>query len=380
MMGAMAQESSQPSSQQAFGTEIPVSAVLLFIGAVFFTFAPIGLLLISSLAPERNWLGVIVLLLLGGLTAVAWVLTFSLSWKFSIGIVLFSAGFFVAHTQPVAGWLGITGGGLTPIGVGLSLAIIAGYILFLTLILGQGRRMIAMGEEMRLAREIHETLVPEVSRTIGKLEVHGVSLPSTSMGGDLIDVIEHDAGIDCVLADVSGHGVKAGIVMGMVKASIRTSLLSAESLSRVAADLNTILCDTLATQLFVTAAIVRFLPDGKRAEVLLAGHHPVVRVARNGIVEEIPNDHIMIGVLDGEQYTPRVLELNPGDLLVSYTDGLSECVDAKGVMLGHDALVKRMAALRENELKDVAEGLIKSSESHGVTDDDRSILLMRVHE
>jgi serine phosphatase RsbU (regulator of sigma subunit) len=353
---------------------------MLFIGAVFFTFAPIGLLMISTLAPERGWLGIIVLLLLGGLAAVSWVLTFSISWKFGLGIVAFTGGFIAVHMEPMAGWLGLPGGAPTPIGVGLSLAVIAGYILFLTLILGQGRRMIAMGEEMRLAREIHDTLVPAVSQTIGKIEVHGVSIPSTAMGGDLIDVIQHAGGIDCVLADVSGHGVKAGIVMGMVKASIRTSLLSAESLSGVAGDLNTILCDTLATQLFVTAAIVRFLPDGKRAEVLLAGHHPVVRVARNGIVEEIPNDHIMLGVLDGEKFTPRVVELSPGDLLVSYTDGLSECIDAKGVMLGHDALVKRMAALREHGLKEIAEGLFKSSESHGVTDDDRSILLMRVHE
>lgn len=380
MHAHMASQPTHAASEEQFGTAIPASAVLLFIGAVFFTFAPIGLLLISGLSPERNWAGVIVLLLLGGLTAISWVMTFSISWKFAIGIVVFSAGFFMVHVEPVAGWLGLEGGGPTPIGVGLSLSIIAGYILFLTLILGQGRRMIVLGEEMRLAREIHDTLVPEVARTIDKVEIHGVSIPSAAMGGDLIDVIKHSGGIDCVLADVSGHGVKAGIVMGMVKASIRTSLISGEPLAKVINDLNTVLCETLRMQLFVTATIMRFTPDGQRVEVLLAGHHPVTCVGRNGIVREIDNQHIPIGVLDGEAYTVQTIDLRPGDLLISYTDGLSESVDAQGEMLGHDALVKRMAALRENELRDIADGLIKAGESHGTTDDDRSVLVMRVME
>ena len=370
------------SEEAAFSGEIPAGAVFLFIGAVFFTFAPLGLLLISDLSPTRGLAGILVILLLGGLAAVSWVATFSVSWKFVGLILLFSSGFFIVHIDPVAGWLGLGGqegaGGLTVIGVVLSLSIIAGYILFLLLILTQGRRMVAMGEEMRLAREIHDTLVPAVSKTIGRVQAHGISLPSAAMGGDLIDVIEHPGGVDCVLADVSGHGVKAGIVMGMVKSSLRTSLLGGEPLPKVVGDLNRVLCDTLRSGMFVTLSLVRVLPGGERAEVVLAGHHPLVRVSRMGLHDEVPNTHIPLGVLDAEQFTPETIDLRPGDVLVMYTDGLCESMNEHRQLLGHEPLIQRASALRDRPLGEIADGLIQAGERFGETDDDRSVLLMRV--
>ncbi len=78
---------------------------------------------------------------------------------------------------------------------------------------------------MRLARQIHETLVPPIDYEDERIEVFGLSRASAAMGGDLVDLVHRDGSLDVYLADVSGHGVRAGVVMGMLKAAIRMRLL-----------------------------------------------------------------------------------------------------------------------------------------------------------
>ena len=106
-------------------------------------------------------------------------------------------------------------------GLAVIAAIAFGYVLFVVFISRRGREAVRLMTEVALAQEIHASLVPALQHADDRLQVDASSTASGEMGGDLVDMVERGATTDLVLADVSGHGVKAGVVMGMVKAALR---------------------------------------------------------------------------------------------------------------------------------------------------------------
>ena len=113
--------------------------------------------------------------------------------------------------------------------LGVSFCIAAGYTLFVMFFTREGSRYYALHTELSLARAIHRELVPPISRQIGDYEFRGVSIPSGEVGGDLVDVVDHDEGAawTAYVTDVSGHGVPSGVLMGMIKSAMRMALVVA---------------------------------------------------------------------------------------------------------------------------------------------------------
>jgi hypothetical protein len=107
--------------------------------------------------------------------------------------------------------------------IGILAGTIIGYRWLLEFILTEGLATFRMQTELSLAHGIQTTLVPTISFRTARFEVYGKSMPSTEMGGDLIDTIESDGSLLAYIADVSGHGLAAGQLMGMLKTAIRVS-------------------------------------------------------------------------------------------------------------------------------------------------------------
>ena len=106
-------------------------------------------------------------------------------------------------------------------GIVTIVAIGLGYACFVYVSIAEARRYARVHAEMLLAAEIHGVLVPEIDTRIGDFEFYGRSLPSGEVGGDLIDVFQHDRSWIAYIADVSGHGVAPGVVMAMFKSVTR---------------------------------------------------------------------------------------------------------------------------------------------------------------
>src|SRR5262249_15837545 len=102
-------------------------------------------------------------------------------------------------------------------GVLANVMVIGGYILFVPFMRKEGMRVFGAMTEVRLASEVHRALVPAISRKIGEYEIYGASVPTGQVGGDLVDLIETHGHWTAYVADVSGHGVPAGMMMAMVK-------------------------------------------------------------------------------------------------------------------------------------------------------------------
>ena len=130
------------------------------------------------------------------------------------------------------------------------------------------------------------------------------------------------------VADVSGHGVSSGLVMGMFKSALRMGLRDRGPLASLLNDVNAVLFPLKSGAMYVTAACVRGTAGGA-LEYSVAGHLPILRVRTSGEVDEITTPQIPIGMFERFDYRSAALDCAPGELLALITDGLTEVFDAQ---------------------------------------------------
>jgi hypothetical protein len=259
-------------------------------------------------------------------------------------------------------------------GVGAMLTLMGGYLLFIYFINSSASRYLRARTEIELASNIHRVLVPPIDQRIGDVEFYGWSFASGEVGGDLVDVVEHEGAWLGYVADVSGHGVASGVVMGMFKSALRARMMSSEGLGALLDDLNRILMPLKPAASFITVAGVRGW--GTKIECAVAGHHPVLRV-RGKQVDEITPPQLAVGMFPSATYEAQAVEWQPGDLLALVTDGLLEVFDAQNRELGLSWARQVLAAHSDRPLAEIAERLLAGARAHGPQLDDQTLLLIR---
>jgi len=258
--------------------------------------------------------------------------------------------------------------------VGAMLTLMGGYLLFIYFINSSASRYLRARTEIELASNIHRVLVPPIDRRIGDVDFYGWSFASGEVGGDLVDVAEHEGAWLGYVADVSGHGVASGVVMGMFKSALRARMMSGEGLAALLDDLNQILMPLKPAASFITVAGVRGW--GTRIECAVAGHHPVLRV-RGSQVDEITPPQLAVGMFTDAKYEAQAVDWQPGDLLALVTDGLLEVFDAQNRELGLSWARQVLAAHSDRPLAEIAERLLSGARAHGPQLDDQTLLLIR---
>jgi hypothetical protein len=369
--------------RNAFWRELGAGSFAIVLAAVFFTFASLGLL-VDVLTQGRMSIGHLIYTTLvagGSASAYVWCGTRARKWFplavfAQLSFLLLSSYLFPTSSSPVDPE---TLRHRLTLDVTAVIACIAlGYMLFISFIMREGVTTVSLRTEMRLAREIHQSLVPPIAASVAGFEVCGVSIPSGAVGGDLVDFIEDGDGAWLgYVADVSGHGVPAGLLMGMVKSATRTRLLSPASLSALLDDLNQIVFDVKRPNMFVTFAAVRG-GSGGPLELALAGHLPLLHLRRDAAtVEELSVPAIPLGVVDTHTFESRTFECEPGDLLALVTDGLSEVFDRHDREFGLDGLKRALVELAGRPLPEIRDELLARVDAHGPRLDDQTLLLMR---
>ena len=265
-------------------------------------------------------------------------------------------------------------GRLTVDAVGIIVTVSLGYISFLRFINVTAARYLRAQAEIAIARDIHRVLVPAVDRRIGDFEFFGWSHASGDVGGDLVDLVEQDGSWLGYVADVSGHGVGSGVVMGMFKSALRARVRAGGSIASLLNDVHAVLMPLKQPQMFVTVACVRGC--GQHLECAVAGHLPILRV-RNGEVEEVTSPQMAIGMFDGTTFTSSPVEGLPGDLFALLTDGLIEVFDGERRELGFDWAKGVLKSSGDQPLSAIADRLLAGARAHGTQLDDQTVLLIR---
>lgn len=263
--------------------------------------------------------------------------------------------------------------------IGASLCIAAGYSFFVLFFIREGHRYYRLHTELSLARGIHRDLVPPLALVLDEFEFRGLSIPSGDVGGDLVDVVAHDGPgrWTAYVADVSGHGVPSGVLMGMIKSAMRMSLDGAATLENLLDRLNDVLYELKPPQMYATFAAVRRDADDSLA-FTTAGHLPILcwRADRQA-VEDLAVEQVPIGLLPGRTFAAARTEAAPGDTFLILTDGLTEVFDSQDEEFGFDRVRAALARHGTAPLEEIETKLLAAARAHGKPHDDQSLVLIR---
>jgi sigma-B regulation protein RsbU (phosphoserine phosphatase) len=201
-------------------------------------------------------------------------------------------------------------------------------------------------EELALARRVQLDLFPTEDSATVALPFAARCVPALQVGGDLYDVFETDDGeVALVLGDVSGKGLPAALLMGVVQGAVRASCGTgaAANHEQSAERLNHLLCMKTAQERFVSLFWCYYDRQSSVLRYINAGHLPPLLVR----YEDGKSPHIIrlseggpvLGLLPGARYKQAVETVLPGDLLVVFSDGILEATDARGEEFGEEGVV-----------------------------------------
>ncbi len=194
--------------------------------------------------------------------------------------------------------------------------------------------------ELRLAQEIQRALVPQELPTIEGYLVSAYSEPAQRVGGDFFDFTTIPSGSSVAfLGDVAGKGVAASLLSSMALGCLDAQLRSSGSLESALTTLNSILCEKEPGR-FVTLFLLRFDRDGQ-CRYASAGHNTAyVHRGRENEIEELPSNSTIAGVFPDQAFVSESFELRSGDVVLVYSDGLTDAESHRGEMLGEDAVCR----------------------------------------
>jgi serine phosphatase RsbU (regulator of sigma subunit) len=365
-----------------FWRSIPSASYAIFLAGVFLIFAPMGVLGdIANLGNNPPLRLLASACLSGGLAVLYVVVANRPKWLplLIAGHVLITLQFerlVPAQTAPLAGEMLKARLRMDTLFVFVSLTL--AFILLSQFVRQEGARYVRAHTEISLAREIHRLLVPPIGRRIGSFEFCGVSLASGDVGGDLIDLVETDGSWIAYVADVSGHGVGAGLLMGMAKSAARTELRRAQVSSVLLTTLNSVLFDLKKPDMYMTFAGLRFdgTPD---LEFSVAGHLPILRYRpATSAIEEVTIPQLPLGMFPDREFTASRVPFATGDLFVILTDGLTEVFDKRDQEFGMDRVKEIVQQHGTGPLERLQSALLVAVNRHGRQLDDQTVLLVRV--
>ncbi|MGH9446433.1 MAG: PP2C family protein-serine/threonine phosphatase [Terriglobia bacterium] len=255
--------------------------------------------------------------------------------------------------------------------------ILAGYLLFVAFFQLEGKRFFTAYTEVRLASDIHRALVPKVNMRTAGFEFFGLSVPSGELGGDLVDFVDANEKWIGYVADVSGHGVSAGVLMAMTKSAVRMRLSCEGSDGELLEDLNRVLKPMTESNMFITFAYASWA-GGPDLKFGLAGHLPLLHFRKSrGDVEELFVSNLPISISANQRFDIGNVRFECGDILAIVTDGLTEVFDSKGREFGMEPLKRILAGKAEESLSGVSAEMRRTALRYGKQADDQTLLLLR---
>ncbi|MDB5120966.1 MAG: serine/threonine protein phosphatase [Sphingobacteriales bacterium] len=235
--------------------------------------------------------------------------------------------------------------------------------------------------DMELASEVQNMLIPHSLPKTGSVEVGATYLPNQNIGGDYFDFIrlsEHEF-IWCI-ADVSGKGISAALLMANLQASLRAWASVEDDLSKVITKLNQILISNTNGERFITLFLGRYHEVTRELSYVNAGHNPPILILNNE-VKFLKQGTTMIGAFDELPFINIGNEiLAPGTLIFNYTDGLVESAD-EDVFIEDDELVSYLQTAKSFGVDELNKSLLKNIQNTHkakMNSDDITILSIKI--
>jgi serine phosphatase RsbU (regulator of sigma subunit) len=268
------------------------------------------------------------------------------------------------------------------VGLLSSLANQAGVALKNSLLHRENLGKAVLEEELALARKIQQAFIPSRFPKDLPVEVFGMNLPSKQVGGDYFDFFPvRGGGYALAIADVSGKGMGAALLASMLQASLRTLLQDGTPTGRVADRVNTMICESTSSDQFVTLFLAHL--DLERLELTYcnAGHNYPIRIDVDGTSEILGESDLVLGIDEKISYREHRKTLSRGDMLLFYTDGVTEARNPGGDDFGEERLTGLLSGWGSRTAEEVVKGLrdeVLRFAGNGEVQDDMTLLCLRV--
>ncbi len=239
--------------------------------------------------------------------------------------------------------------------------------------------------ELQLASEIQQRFQPAAPPVVAGYELQGISFPCYEIGGDYYDFIERDDGrLVIALGDVSGKGTAAALLMSSLHAAIHAQTGSHDTIVETISAVNRYLADNIPPNRFITLFYAELDPESGAVSFLNAGHNPPLIVHAAGTVEQLASGGLPLGIKADADYREGRTTLQMGDVLVIYSDGVTEAASPNGEEFGPTRLyevVSRNVDASAAGIRDrIESALTKFSQGTQAADDITLVIVKRQTE
>ena len=238
-----------------------------------------------------------------------------------------------------------------------------------------------MEQQLKIAADVQTSLLPATAPVVAGYDIAGLNLQAWDIGGDYFDYFPlEDGRLGLVIADVSGKGVSAALLMATFRAALRSEVRRDQPIPAIIEEVHRTLVESMDTSRFVTAVYGILDPGPGTFTYVNCGHNPPLILRGNGAREFLRTGRRAVGML-GSQPTPtREVTLACGDTLVFYTDGVVEVTDTRDCEFGTAGLMRVLSESAEQPAERVIQAVVDATHAHAGTDhygDDFTILIVK---
>jgi phosphoserine phosphatase RsbU/P len=247
-------------------------------------------------------------------------------------------------------------------------------------LIAQEKEKIRIERDLMAAREVQTNLLPQRVPDISGYEFAAVTVPAREVGGDLYDFIRlDDHRLVFTVGDVSGKGLPAALMMAHIQASVRNVAHEAMTASTCVTLLNDRLLQSTGAEKFITLVYAVIDVNAHTVRYTNGGHNPPVLVTADGI-RTLTAGGTLLGIVEGLAFEEEVISMAPGDVLVLYTDGISEASNEQHELFTDERLQEFVAKRRDltaQRLKDEILDVVRQHQQTAPQADDMTLMIIR---
>ena len=239
-----------------------------------------------------------------------------------------------------------------------------------------------MARELEIAYTIQKRLLPEKFPMVPGLEIAGESIPASEVGGDFYDFLELDGGKNhVVIGDVAGKGMPAAMFMGIARSIIRAESTGSSDAAEVMKESNRLICLDARSGMFVTVFYATFDPKTSILEYCNAGHaYPLLFDPRKKKFEYLNTEGRPLGITQDSIYESKAWHLEEGQVVVLYTDGIVESVDASNTPFGEERIREVIESHAHASPAEIIQKIIEAVANHSgetAQADDMTVIVLK---
>jgi sigma-B regulation protein RsbU (phosphoserine phosphatase) len=235
--------------------------------------------------------------------------------------------------------------------------------------------------ELAEARKIQEGLLPKTMPALNGFELASAWQPAREVSGDYLTAFRLGSDhVGLCVADVAGKGLPAALLMANMQATLRLAAFETLEPREVCSQLNRMMCANTPENKFITCFYAVLNTSTKRLTFTNAGHNPPVLIRADGTCRRLTQGGKVIGAFEDSTYMQREVQLQSGDRLLMFTDGLTETVNAYGDEFGENRLIELLTKERARHAADLQDQILRSvcEFNDGEFEDDATSILLAV--